>query len=170
MDFKTLRSSVRWHWRLALSNEAQAQPPAPGHSLRSIRLMLAARPIRASEGTSRCFSGAAAVWMASLVILDRMTACRIGQTDYAVSTEIDSPNNIPNVQYTICEADCIIKSNSRRTFVTSVKTVLARSRQMRCHSVRSAKIVSDDLLSSIPPLNFPKISGKIAAFFGVSTL
>lgn len=42
---------------------------------------------------------------------------------------------------------------------------------MRCHLVHSsARIVSDDLLSSIPPLNSPKISGKIAAFFGGSTL
>jgi hypothetical protein len=97
--------------------------------------------------------------------------CRVTLTNYVVNTEIDSPNNIPNVQYTICEADCIIKSNSRRTFVTSVKTALARSRQMRCRSVRfSAKIASDDLLSSIPLLNFSKISDKIAASFGGSTL
>jgi hypothetical protein len=74
MNLKILRSAVTLDWRLALLNEAQAQPPAPGHSLQSIRLMLAARPIRASERTSRYFSGAAAIWLVSLVILDRMTA------------------------------------------------------------------------------------------------
>jgi hypothetical protein len=42
---------------------------------------------------------------------------------------------------------------------------------MKCRSVRSsAKIASGDLLSSIPLLNFSKISDEIAAPFGGSTL
>lgn len=55
--------------------------------------------------------------------------------------------------------------------MTSVKTVLTRSRQMKRHSIRSSAIIaSSDFLSSISLLNFPKISDKIALFFGGSTL
>jgi hypothetical protein len=108
--------------------------------------------------------------------MDRMTACRVSEINYALSTEIDLPKIYQKhtkltVHYAIVEVDCVVKQNSPRTFVTSVKTVLARSRQMKRRSVRSSAIVaSSDFLSSISFLNFPKISDKIASFFGGSTL
>jgi hypothetical protein len=113
--------------------------------------------------------------MVCLVIMDRMTACRVSEINYALSTEIDLPKIYQKhtkltVHYAIGEVDCVVKQTSRRTFVTSVKTVLVRSRQMKRRSVRSSAIVaSSDFLSSISFLNFPKISDKIESFFGGST-